>query len=176
MTRSRTAVAALIATAAIAGAGAAASAVGGDDTSRREQVRDRGARVMPFSLDATTHYFDATPTGGIQRVLAKDPGDAEQVRLIREHLREEAAAFARGDFGDPASIHGDDMPGLRELSAGHDRIDVRYRDLPAGARIDYRTRDRRLARAVQAWFDAQLSDHGPDAQHGAGGDHSGHSD
>nr|BFE78375.1 hypothetical protein GCM10020093_009760 [Planobispora longispora] len=53
----------------------------------------------------------------MQTVTADDPADASQVRLIREHLTEEAARFGRGDFGDPASIHGERMPGLRELSA-----------------------------------------------------------
>jgi hypothetical protein len=156
-------IALLVAVAAVAGAVAAAAAIGGEERTRQQAVADRGAKVMPFSLDATTHVFDATATGGTQRVVADDPRDLEQIRRIREHLRTEAEAFQRGDFDDPATIHGDAMPGLAELRAGHARVTVRYRDLPDGARIDYRTSDRSLARAVGDWFAAQLSDHGTHA-------------
>jgi hypothetical protein len=70
------------------------------------------------------------------------------------------------DYGDPASIHGEQMPGLRELEQGHDRIDVRSANTPAGARITYTTTDPSLVTALHAWFDAQVSDHGPHAEHG----------
>jgi hypothetical protein len=144
-----------------------------DDETRQEEVARRGADVMPFSLDATTHVFDASKTGGRQHVTVDDPSDDEQIDLIRGHLKEEATAFARGDFGDPATIHGDEMPGLAELRAGHERINVRYGDLPGGAQITYSTSDPALARAIAAWFQAQLSDHGDDATHSEHPDESG---
>lgn len=113
-----TPVTALLAAAVLVGGGAIAGAViSDDDPSRREIVAERGAQVMPFSLDATTHVFDATARGGTQRVVANDPDDAREIGLIREHLRDEADAFSRGDFGDPAAIHGDGMPGLEALQA-----------------------------------------------------------
>jgi hypothetical protein len=148
----------------ILGGAIAAVALGGDGQTRQEAVAERGARVMPFSLDATTHVFDATATGGTQRVVADDPNDREQIHLIREHLRREAEAFQHGEFADPQTIHGRHMPGLAALRAGYQRIEVRYRDLPDGARIDYRTADPSLAAAIRDWFDAQLGDHGDDAQ------------
>lgn len=151
--------------AALSGQDAAPS---GQERSREALVAERGARVMPFSLDATTHVFDATRTGGVQRVVAHDPRDARQIGLIRGHLRKEAAAFRRGDFGDPASIHGESMPGLATLEAGYERIDVIYRDRADGAQITYRTGDRALAGAVGDWFAAQLRDHGADATSGGG--------
>jgi hypothetical protein len=158
--------AALLGVAFAAAVGAALVAgLSDDDGSRQEAIARRGADVMPFSLDATTHVFDATETGGRQRVIADDSRDREQIGLIRGHLEKEAVAFARGDFADPASIHGDEMPGLAVLEAGYERIDVRYRDLPGGAQIAYATTDATLARAIEAWFEAQLSDHGDDATH-----------
>jgi hypothetical protein len=160
----RRAAALLAASALIATGVTVGVAMGGEEQTRQEVVEDRGADVMPFSLDATTHVFDATATGGTQRVVANDPRDREQIRLIREHLRREAAAFQRGDFGDPKSIHGHDMPGLAALEEGYERFEVIYRDLPDGARIDYRTTDPALAAAIRDWFDAQLSDHGADAR------------
>lgn len=142
-----------------------------DAPSRQEQVRSRGAAVMPFSLEATTHTFESSPAGGVQRVVAHDGSDARNIRLIRAHLRKEAAAFRRGDFGDPAQIHGSEMPGLRQLSTGHARIDVTYRELEAGAALVYRTSDPALVRALGRWFSAQLADHGDDAERvpGSGG-------
>jgi hypothetical protein len=164
--RSRRTTAVLAAGVLAAGGTIAAVAPGGDDQTRQDAVAERGAGVMPFLLDATTHVFDPTGTGGTQRVVADDPGDGEQIRLIREHLRKEAEAFQRGDFADPASIHGRTMPGLAELEAGFRRFAVSYRDLPAGGRIDYRTDDRSLVAAIREWFDAQLGDHGEHAQSG----------
>lgn len=169
----------LLAAGTLVGAGAVGGIViDGDEPCRQEVVAQRGAQVMPFSLEATTHVFDATDQGGTQRVVAKDPDDSEQIRLIREHLREEAHAFGRGEFADPATIHGDDMPGLDTLVTGYRDIDVRYRDLREGAEIAYRTDDPELAAAVGAWFDAQLRDHAGDAATSAasGPDHTSHTD
>jgi hypothetical protein len=163
---SRRTTALLAAVTVMAGGAIAGVALGGEDQTRQEAVAERGAKVMPFSLDATTHVFDATATGGTQRVVTDDPGDREQIRLVREHLRGEANAFQRGDFADPASIHGGDMPGLADLRVGYRRFTVRYRDLPDGAQIDYRTTDPSLVTAIRDWFDAQLGDHGADAQAG----------
>lgn len=134
-------------------------------TERQREVAERGAQVMPFDLDRTTHTFTKNRTGGVQTVTADSSADTDQLPLIREHLRAEAEAFAEGDFGDPASIHGADMPGLAELRAGHAKIEVGYERAPDGARITYRTADRALVDALHRWFDAQVSDHGSHAGH-----------
>lgn len=135
-------------------------------TDRQEEVAARGQQVMPFDLDRTTHRFTKLATGGLQTVTADDPADAQQVTLIRQHLSEEAAGFSEGDYGDPASIHGGEMPGLRELEQGHARIEIRYAATPAGARITYTTADPALVTALHAWFDAQVADHGQHAERG----------
>lgn len=139
----------------------------GDDLAeRRAEVADRGAEVMPFDLDATTHVFDKTGDGGVQTVTADDPSDTGQIELVRRHLREEREKFAVGDFDDPARIHGADMPGVAELEAGYDRVTVTYADHPAGAVLTYRTGDPELVAAVHSWFDRQLMDHGEHAHGG----------
>lgn len=97
-----------------------------DTADRRAEVAERGATVMPFDLTKTTHSFVPIPEGGRQTVTANDPADAEQIRLIREHLTGEATKFTMGDFTDPATIHGDQMAGLAELRAGASRFTVRY--------------------------------------------------
>lgn len=132
------------------------------DDRRKAQVERNSERVMPFSMDATLHRFDPTPAGGVQTVTVHD-GDRKQVLLVRSHLRKEASAFARGDFADPASIHGGTMPGLRALHDGAKRIAVRYADVPNGASITYATGDRALVSAIHAWFKAQVGDHGAHA-------------
>lgn len=139
-----------------------ASAAGAADNRRKVQVERNSERVMPFSMDATLHRFVPTPAGGVQTVTVHD-GDPKQVLLVRSHLHKEASAFARGDFGDPASIHGGAMPGLRALHEGAKRIAIRYTDLPNGASISYATRDPALVSALHAWFKAQVADHGAHA-------------
>jgi len=69
-----------------------------------------------------------------------------------------------------AAIHGDEMPGLAELEAGHAGIDVRYAGIPAGGRISYTTDDPDLVAALHAWGEAQVSDHGAHAEHADGDD------
>ncbi|MEV1248651.1 hypothetical protein [Nonomuraea sp. NPDC049750] len=133
---------------------------------RQAEIAAKSRTVMPFDLERTTHRFAKAATGGVQTVTSDDPADAEQVALIRGHLTAEAAGFSKGDYGDPASIHGGQMPGLRELEAGHDRIDIRYAEASAGAQITYTTSDPALLEALHAWFDAQVTDHGQHAEHG----------
>ena len=133
---------------------------------QQAQVAERGAEVMPFDLDATTHVFTKTDDGGIQVVTADDPADQRQIELIREHLTDERDNFARGDFDDPAQIHGHDMPGVAELTAGYADVAVTYAETPAGAQLTYTTDDPQLVDAIHAWFDRQLMDHGDDAEAG----------
>ncbi|MEO3926139.1 hypothetical protein ABGB07_20050 [Micromonosporaceae bacterium B7E4] len=136
------------------------------DARRQAEVAERGREVMPFDLERTTHRFTPTADGGHQTVTSDEPVEQRQVDLVREHLRAEAERFRRGDFTDPARIHGAEMPGLAELRAGAGRIRIDYSELPAGARLDYRTTEPGLLRALHAWFDAQVTDHGPHAEHG----------
>jgi hypothetical protein len=141
---------------------ATSSAARAADPLRQTQVEHNSEKVMPFSMAASKHVFVPTPTGGVQTVLVHG-GNSKQIDLVRSHLRKEAAAFARGDFADPASIHGGDMPGLQAMHAGAARISVRYADVPNGARITYATVEPALVAAIHAWFKAQVSDHGPHA-------------
>src|SRR5262249_18888616 len=120
----------------------------------------KGAQVMPFELEQSMHVFQSLEDGGLQIVTAKDPAHSQQIALIQAHLQEEAAKFRQGDFSDPAKIHGEDMPGLAALRAGAGHIDVQYTPLPAGAQIQYTTKNPALIAALHQWFAAQLSDHG----------------
>jgi hypothetical protein len=138
---------------------------------RLDEVVQRGSHVMPFNLEQTTHIFTKTEKGGVQQVIVKDPANAEQIKLIREHLTKISHEFQKGDFSNPAKIHGDTMPGLDELrKAKPNQINIVYKALPNGAEINYTTDTPALIKAIHQWFDAQLSDH---AHHAISG-HSSH--
>lgn len=130
------------------------------------QMDRRAAQVMPFDLAVTTHTFTKTAQGGAEQVIADDPHDQADIDLIRGHLRKEATAFAKGHFTDPATIHGADMPGLKQLQAATGRLTVTYTQLPTGARITYASTDPGVTTAIHQWFDAQTQDH---AMPGMGG-------
>jgi hypothetical protein len=115
---------------------------------------------MPFDLERTTHQFTKTDTGGVQTVVDDDPQDTTQITLIRQHLTAEVERFRRGDFTDPARIHGAEMPGLEALRAHGGQITIEYGTTADGARATYTTTDAGLRDALHHWFDAQVSDHG----------------
>jgi len=128
--------------------------------SRLDEVQQRGEKVMPFSLEQTTHIFTQTEKGGIQQVIAKEHAGAEQIGRIQAHLSKISSQFRQGDFSDPATIHGDDMPGLATLrQAKPGQIKIEYKELRNGGQINYSTEDPRLVKAIHQWFDAQLTDH-----------------
>ncbi len=131
---------------------------------RQEQVHQMAPSVMPFAMSKTVHIFKMTESGGVQRILAKDPGASDQIALIQQHLRHEAERFQQGDYSDPAKLHGADMPGLKDLQAGASAIKVSYAVLPLGAEITFKTTDLHLLTALHRWFGAQLSEHGADAR------------
>jgi hypothetical protein len=130
---------------------------------KQEHVHHMGQGVMPFDLAKTTHIFRMTDSGGVQRVIVKDAKAKDQVKLIQMHLQHEAESFRRGDYSDPSSLHGTDMPGLKDLQAGAAKIRVTYAALPTGAEITFETQDVHLLTAIHRWFGAQLSEHGADA-------------
>ena len=150
----------IVAAAGMAAAAPAFAVPGGEgDGARQAEVARKGATVMPFDLARTTHFFDDRKSGGIETVTANDKGDARQIALIRAHLSAEAKRFSQGDFSDPARIHGEDMPGLRQLASAGAELRVTYKALPAGARLTYASRDKAVVAAIHEWFAAQRSDH-----------------
>jgi len=144
------------------------AACGSDDQAladRQEAVAESGAEVMPFDLDATTHVFTDTLTGGTQDVIADDPSDATNIDLIRLHLEDEATKFRAGDFSDPEAIHGSAMPGLATLKERFADISVDLVETEIGATITYGSDDAVVVEAIHDWFAAQSSDHGDHAEH-----------
>ncbi|MBS0375601.1 MAG: aspartate carbamoyltransferase [Proteobacteria bacterium] len=142
--------------------GVVVAATSGEEATaqRRSAVAERGAAVMRFDLARTTHRFDDEPGGGTETVTARDPADAAQTALIRAHLASEAGRFARGDFSDPAAIHGESMPGLATLRSAGTALRVEYHEVRDGAALHFASADAAIVGAIHAWFAAQRSDHG----------------
>jgi len=107
---------------------------------------------MPFDLSKTPHIFEMTENGGIQQVIVRDQKDNDQLPLIRRHLQHEAMRFSRGDFADPISLHGANMPGIKDLSAGVLQIKIMYSELANGAQLTFETEDIYLITAIHRWF------------------------
>ena len=106
--------------------------------------------------------FRRLPPGRFDQLIA----DLRQLLALQgegegedSKVEEQADQFAGGNYSDPSTIHGAAMPGLRELQAGADRVQVHYEEVPSGARITYSSSDRVMVAALHAWFDAQNSDH-----------------
>jgi len=127
---------------------------------RLDEVARKGAHVMPFDLELTTHIFSKKPTGGIQQVIVKNRQNTQQIKLIRQHLSKISSEFQRGDFSGPAKIHGKTMPGIEKLSqAKHRQINIAYKELVDGAEITFSSHEPTFIKAIHHYFDAQLSDH-----------------
>lgn len=138
----------------------AATAIEKASDARVNEVAQRGKQVMPFDLNQTLHVFSKVENGGVQQVIAKDPANDMQIKLIRKHLSKIASDFKQANFSDPEKIHGEDMPGLEALrSAEPGAITIKYREIPEGAEITYITGNPDLITAIHQWFDAQLRDH-----------------
>ncbi len=133
------------------------------NVNRLEEVREKGTEVMPFNLDKTLHAFEKTVDGGIQIVSIRKASDTDQLAPIREHLKNIANDFDKGNFDDPTSIHGGDMAGLSTLQANPSKFSITYIELENGAKLEYRSTDDKIISALHLWFDAQLTDHGSDA-------------
>ncbi|HEY3644212.1 MAG TPA: hypothetical protein VGM16_02640 [Gammaproteobacteria bacterium] len=98
----------------------------------------------------STHVFQKNTYGGLQQWLAKDASDKHLVSAIRARVLAEAERFGKADYGraTPGARY------LRGIKAG--QLDITYRELPAGAAIDYAGRDAASVDAIHKWLDAEI--------------------
>jgi hypothetical protein len=128
------------------------------DDSDQNMVMEHGAQVMPFDQKQATHMFLPSATGGVVEIVVHSMKPT-QIALVRSHLLQEAAMFARGDYSDPAYIHGKTMPGLARLESAASRVSVRYFETPSGAAISLASANQSLVLAIHEWLAAQQGDH-----------------
>ena len=125
------------------------------------QLRGADRRAMGVDQYTSMHRFDALPDGG-RIELQRDVDDSAGVAQIRRHLREIAAAFAKGDFQTPAFVHGQQVPGTAVMAARRDAITYSVRDLPRGGEVRIHTTDPAALVAVHDFIAFQRQDHRAD--------------
>lgn len=121
-------------------------------------LQARGRAAMGVDQYTSTHRFDALPDGG-RIELQRDMDDAAGIATIRAHLRDVAAAFARGDFRVPAAVHAREVPGAAEMAAFRADIRYEYRELPRGAEVRIITTHPDAVAAIHAFMAFQRDDH-----------------
>jgi hypothetical protein len=108
--------------------------------------------AAPFNDHNATQVFQKNQSGGFQQVVAKDPNDKALVAAIRSYLEAEAERFGNGDYSGA-------FKGVRHLKAVKPaQIQIIYRNVQAGAAIDYVGTDAASVDAIHTWFDAEIPD------------------
>lgn len=121
-------------------------------------LQARGATAMGVDQYTSTHRFDDLPDGG-RIELQRDVDDPAGISTIRTHLQGIAAAFARGDFATPATVHMREVPGTAVMRARSAAIRYEYRPLPRGGEVRITTTDPEALRAIHAFLAFQRTDH-----------------
>jgi hypothetical protein len=132
-----------------------------NDTKSEHQanVEKHGDMAMGFPHDKTTHHFRLLSDGGAIEVTVNDAKDAENLGMIRMHLRHIATMFSNGDFSIPMLVHSDIPPGATEMKDR--RADIRYtfEELPTGGRVRIATENHDALNAVHDFLRFQIEDH-----------------
>jgi hypothetical protein len=145
----------LVVLAAIAADPANQSAAG----SPQRDVDRRGAHVMGFDQERTTHHFLLFEDGGAIDVSVKDRSDKTNLDAIRSHLPHIAGMFAAGNFDAPMLVHDTSVPGTADMARLKDRLRYRYVATADGGRLDITTTDRDALAAVHRFLRCQITDH-----------------
>ena len=125
-------------------------------------VQDRGAMAMGVDQYTSSHVFQPLPDGG-RIVLQRDTLDPAGTAVIRDHMRQIADAFARGDFRQPGFVHAEEVPGTAVMAARRAAITYTADTLPRGAQVRIRTTDPAAVKAVHEFLAYQRADHRADA-------------
>ena len=122
-------------------------------------VQDRGAAVMGVDQYTSAHVFEDLPDGGRIVLDRQDAADSAGIATIRAHMREIAAAFARGDFSAPGLVHARAVPGTDVMAARREALAYTAHDRPRGAEVRIVSSDSAVVAAVHAFLAFQRSDH-----------------
>ena len=128
--------------------------------SPQQTAHSRGAMVMGFDQDATTHHFRLYPDGGAIEVAVNDPGDVKNRDAIRSHLPHIAMMFGSGNFDAPMLVHDSShVPGTAVMAQRRDSIRYTYVETTNGGRVEIVTKDPRALAAVHAFLTYQIAEH-----------------
>jgi hypothetical protein len=137
----------------------ASSAIAAQQASHPSSLDERGAHVMGFDQQKTTHHFYLYPDGGAIDVSANDPDDQTEIKAARAHLPHIAKMFGEGDFSAPVLVHATNVPGTADLARLKDRLSYRYEETPRGGRVNIRTADPDALAALHTFLRFQIADH-----------------
>jgi len=122
-------------------------------------LQQRGKVAMGVDQYASEHVFEPLPDGG-RIVLQMKAADSTGERVIRDHMRTIATAFAAGDFSLPGQVHAvASVPGtnvMRELKSG---ISYRAADLERGGEVRLTTKNEKAVAAIHDFLAFQRTDH-----------------
>jgi len=139
---------------------AKAAAAGAHDHSFAEMnKRGEDAMGMGFSQTGTVHHFLLARDGGAIQVEVRDAQDRDTLAAVRSHLQLIAESFSKGDFTIPNFVHGKAPDGIAEMQKQKEKIAYVYEELPAGARVNIRTREKKAQQAVQSFLRFQITEH-----------------
>lgn len=164
LTHSRSLVTAFVALGTLVAALTIAAPLGARQTAPAQdphaKMNQRGAMVMGFDQDKTTHHFYLYEDGGAIDVSVNDAADATNRDAIRSHLPHIATMFGQGDFDAPMMVHdSNNVPGTAAMAALKDKIVYKYVETPKGGRVDITTKDKAALAAVHDFMKFQISDH-----------------
>jgi hypothetical protein len=123
------------------------------------QMNHRGAQVMGFDQDKTTHHFFLYEDGGAIDVSVKDAADKTNLDAIRAHLPHIVVMFSEGNFEAPMMVHGTTVPGTPEMKAAKTAIKWVYEETPKGGRVNITTTNAAALKGVHAFLTYQITDH-----------------
>jgi len=122
-------------------------------------MQTRGAHVMGVNQYTSAHVFEDLPDGGRVVLERADAADTADIKTIRAHMREIAAAFTAGDFAKPFAVHAQTVPGTDVLAQKRGAIRYEVRDLPRGGEVRIRTTDSTAIAAIHEFLAFQRSAH-----------------
>ena len=136
---------------------ASATAGAGQDHASQD---GRGAMVMGFDQNRTSHHFLLFADGGAIDISANDPSDAKNRDAIRSHLPHIAMMFGSGNFDAPMLVHNSaSVPGAKVMAERKDRLRYQYVETPNGGRVNIVTTDPKALDAVHAFLKYQIDEH-----------------
>lgn len=128
-------------------------------SNHRAAMLEHGDHVMGFSHETTNHHFRLLAKGGAVEVSANETKDDTNVRAIRAHLGHIANSFQQGDFTAPMSVHEELPPGVTTMKLLATKIQFKFEETPAGARVLMTSDDPVAVAAIQDFLRYQIREH-----------------
>jgi hypothetical protein len=126
---------------------------------KEAELKKRGTRAMGFDQDKTAHHFRTSATGGSIEVEVTDPADSGSRDLVRSHLKEIAAEFAKGEFAKPFQTHAEVPPGVPTMERLKAAIRYKYEETPRGGMVRISTSNSEALEAIHEFLAYQAGEH-----------------